>query len=82
MTEANPNLSVTLKFDHTCPLWKVRQIMKPDIPVANLFLETFTMIYPELEIATDSYSNTLRKGTKQGKSPWAEQVHWEGKSEK
>ena len=59
---ANPHLSVTLKFDHTCPLWKVREIMKPEVPVSNLFLETYTQIWPEIEIASDSYGSTLRKG--------------------
>ncbi|KAK3086164.1 hypothetical protein FSP39_014557 [Pinctada imbricata] len=54
-----PDLKVTLFFDHTCPLKKVSRIMKPEIPVQVLQLETFTMIYSELNQACMYYQNTL-----------------------
>ena len=54
-----PNLRVTLFFDHTCPLKKVSKIMKPEIPVQILQLETYTMIYSELNQAALAYADTL-----------------------
>lgn len=54
-----PDLKVMLSFDHTCPLHRVSQIMKPEIPVHVLNLQTFTMIYEEVTQATSFYKNTL-----------------------
>ncbi|XP_062567672.1 F-box/LRR-repeat protein 8-like [Saccostrea cucullata] len=54
-----PELKVMLSFDHTCPLHRVSQIMKPEIPVHVLNLQTFTMIYEEVNQATSYYKNTL-----------------------
>lgn len=56
-----PNLRVTLYFDHTCPLLKVGEVMKPEVPVSILRLETFTYIYDEVRLATAYYKNTLEK---------------------
>lgn len=54
-----PSLKVMLSFDHTCPLHRVSQIMKPEIPVHVLNLQTFTMIYEEVNQAASFYRNTL-----------------------
>ena len=54
-----PGLKVTLMFDHTCPLVFISNVMKPDIPVNVLRLETYTYIYNEVRQATDQYKDTL-----------------------
>jgi len=54
-----PDLRVSLGFDHTCPLRKISDIMKSEIPVRELRLETFTRIDEEVNLASAYYSNTL-----------------------
>lgn len=61
LANSNPALRVTLGFDHTCPLNLVSVIMKPEIPVKTLHLETFTRIYDEVGLAAHYYKNTLEK---------------------
>ena len=56
-----PTLRVTLGFDHTCPLNRICDVMKPEIPVTELRLETFTRIYEEVNHATSCYYRTLEK---------------------
>lgn len=56
-----PSLRVTLGFDHTCPFNLIQVIMKPEIPVRTLLLETFTRIYEEVNMAAEYYKNTLQK---------------------
>lgn len=56
-----PRLRATLKFDHTVPLHKVSQVMKPEIPVSELRLETFTYIYDEVRMASGYYKKVLEK---------------------
>ncbi len=56
-----PKLRVSLGFDHTVPLHKVSLVMKPEIPVSVLRLETFTYIYNEVRQASSNYSKTLEK---------------------
>ena len=56
-----PGLQVTLGFDHTCPLHRICEVMKPEIPVMVLQLETFTRIYEEVNHATTCYHKTLQK---------------------
>lgn len=56
-----PKLRVTLAFDHTCPLHRICEVMKPEIPVMVLRLETFTRIYEEVNHATTCYHKTLEK---------------------
>ena len=57
--KALPKFRVCLAFDHTCPLLRVTEIMKPSIPLSVLRLETFTYIYNELRMATSYYYKTL-----------------------
>lgn len=59
LRESNRGLEVTLKFDHTCPLYRVSQLMDPEIPVVELYLETFTDLANEIQLASN-YENTLR----------------------
>ena len=57
----SPGLKVELGFDHTCPLHRVSEIMKPEIPVQELHLVTFSRIYPEVRLAASYYRETLVK---------------------
>ena len=61
LTVKLPNLRVTLSFDHTCPLHKVSEVMKPEVPIRELRLETFTYIYDEINMASSYYKKTLEK---------------------
>ncbi|XP_064611421.1 F-box/LRR-repeat protein 8-like [Liolophura sinensis] len=56
-----PDLRVTLGFDPTCPLHKVSTIMKPEIPVSVMLLETYTRIFDEVNLVTDYYQDKLEK---------------------
>ena len=61
VTAKLPQLRVTLSFDHTCPLHKVSELMKPEVPIRELRLETFTYIFEEIRMATSFYKTTLEK---------------------
>ncbi|XP_059171106.1 F-box/LRR-repeat protein 8-like [Physella acuta] len=61
LVHTNPDLKVELGFDHTCPLHRVSEILKAEIPVEELHLSTFTRIYDEINIAVAYYANTLQK---------------------
>lgn len=61
LVSTNCGLKVELGFDHTCPLHRVAQIMKPEIPVLELHLATFTRIYPEINSASSFYEDSLEK---------------------
>ncbi|CAL1532318.1 unnamed protein product [Lymnaea stagnalis] len=61
LLSTNPDLKVDLGFDHTTPLHRVAQIIKPEIPVVELHLQTFTMIYEEVNLAASFYEDTLEK---------------------
>jgi len=50
-----PNLRVTLEFDNTCPLFKLSEVMQPEIPVTVLRLETYTDLAAELRLAALYY---------------------------
>lgn len=56
-----PKLSVMLGFDHTCPLHRISDLMKAEIPVTVLRLETFTHIADEVNQATTFYHKTLEE---------------------
>ncbi|ESN99922.1 hypothetical protein HELRODRAFT_83430 [Helobdella robusta] len=57
----SPNLRVCLGFDNTCPLDAVAKVMRPEIPVSELFLETYTDLIKEIRLAIKHYKNTLTK---------------------
>jgi hypothetical protein len=56
-----PNLKVTLGFDHTCPLMNISEVMKPEMPVSVLRLETGTDLHNEIRQACRYYQKTLEK---------------------
>ncbi|XP_014776122.1 F-box/LRR-repeat protein 8 [Octopus bimaculoides] len=58
--QAHPQLEVKLVFDHTCPKDRVLEIMQPEIPVAHLHLDTFTMLNDEVIQTAKYYSDTLQ----------------------
>ncbi|ESO84864.1 hypothetical protein LOTGIDRAFT_236076 [Lottia gigantea] len=57
----SPNLKVTMIFDHNCLLEKVSSILSPSLPVSELLLETFTMLFDEINLAASYYRNTLER---------------------
>ncbi|KAL5021278.1 hypothetical protein ScPMuIL_000433 [Solemya velum] len=57
----SPRLRVTLWFDHTCPFMKIAMIMKRDIPIIELRLETSTRLEAEVFQAVLYYHSTLEK---------------------
>ena len=56
-----PELRVTLGFDNTIELLKVREVMKPEIPVNELRLETATDLWHEVRLACSFYKDFLEK---------------------
>lgn len=58
-----PRFRVTLGFDHTCPFNIIPGIMKPEIPVETLRLETFARCTDEINMASSYYDKTLKSLT-------------------
>ncbi|NXG50406.1 FBXL8 protein, partial [Psilopogon haemacephalus] len=63
--QKHPQLSVDLEFDHTIPACKIPQILKPNIPVSTLQLNTHNYMVSQIGFVTSSYSRTLKKLTLQ-----------------
>lgn len=61
LAEKIPSLQVTLLFDPSCPLHRICEVMKPEIPVTVLHLEACTHIYQEVNHATALYAKTLKE---------------------
>ncbi|KAG8143909.1 hypothetical protein E2320_001049 [Naja naja] len=59
--EKYPQLYVQLELDHTVPQWKIPRILKPNIPVTELQLNTFAYMVYQVRFATTNYSGTLEK---------------------
>ncbi|XP_070616618.1 F-box/LRR-repeat protein 8-like [Erythrolamprus reginae] len=59
--EKYPRLYVQLELDHTVPQWKILRILKPNIPVTELQLNTFAYMVYQIRFATANYSRTLEK---------------------
>lgn len=57
----HPSLSVDLELDHTVPAWKIPRILKPNIPVATLQLNTYNEMTNQLSFVSTHYTRTLRK---------------------
>lgn len=57
------DVRVTLGFDHTCPKRTLSRVMKPEIPVDVLLLETGTSLSDEVRLAASFYNETLVKLT-------------------
>ena len=54
-----PHLGVSIEFDQTCPPHTVASILKRDVPVSRLQLETFTYVYDDVRQAANRYGDTL-----------------------
>ncbi|NXX50671.1 FBXL8 protein, partial [Tricholaema leucomelas] len=65
LTQKHPQLSVDLEFDHTIPACKIPQILKPNIPVSTLQLNTHNYMVSQIGFIACSYSRTLKKLTLQ-----------------
>ncbi|XP_006019110.1 F-box/LRR-repeat protein 8 isoform X1 [Alligator sinensis] len=61
VTQKHPHLCVDLEFDHTVPAWKIPRILKPNIPVDTLQLNTFTYMVNQVRFVTNSYSTMLKR---------------------
>ncbi|KAF7242690.1 F-box/LRR-repeat protein 8 [Varanus komodoensis] len=59
VSEKYPQLQVKLEFDHTVPAWKIPRILKANIPVSTLQLNTYTYMVKQIEFVTSNYSRTL-----------------------
>lgn len=56
-----PDLRVTLYFDYSCPMFKVDDILKPEIPVSCLKLLIQARVVQHVYFATRFYNKTLEK---------------------
>lgn len=56
-----PSLRVTLAFDCSCPMFKVDEILKPEVPVKNLRLEVMSRVVSQVYFAAVNYSETLER---------------------
>lgn len=61
VSEKHPQLQVELEFDHTVPAWKIPRILKPNIPVTTLQLNTYTYMVNQIRFITSNYSRTLER---------------------
>uniref|UniRef100_A0A8C8R7J2 F-box/LRR-repeat protein 8 n=1 Tax=Pelusios castaneus TaxID=367368 RepID=A0A8C8R7J2_9SAUR len=61
MCQKHPQLRVDLEFDHTVPALKIPQILKPNIPMDTLQLNTFMYMVDQVRFVTSSYSGTLKR---------------------
>ncbi|KAL8194741.1 UNVERIFIED_CONTAM: hypothetical protein K2H54_030802 [Gekko kuhli] len=57
----HPQLHVELEFEHTVPAWKIPRILKPNIPVTTLQLNTFTYMVNQVRFVTSNYSRSLER---------------------
>lgn len=63
--QKHPRLCVDLEFDHTVPGCTIPRILKLNIPVSTLQLNTYNYMVDQIRFVTQSYSSTLRKLTLQ-----------------
>lgn len=63
--QKHPQLCVDLEFDHTVPACKIPRILKLNIPVSTLQLNTYNYMVSQIRFVTQSYSSTLKKLTLQ-----------------
>ncbi|NXS56807.1 FBXL8 protein, partial [Brachypteracias leptosomus] len=65
VSQRHPQLCVDLEFDHTIPASKIPQILKLNIPVSTLQLNTHNYMVSQVRFVTQSYSGTLKRLTLQ-----------------
>ncbi|NXJ76617.1 FBXL8 protein, partial [Trogon melanurus] len=63
--QKHPQLCVDLEFDHTVPACRIPQILKLNIPVSTLQLNTYNYMVDQIRFVSQSYSGTLKKLTLQ-----------------
>ena len=56
-----PNLRVTLVFDNSCPMFKVNEILKSEIPLYDLILEVQARVIYQIYFVVDNFHETLEK---------------------
>uniref|UniRef100_A0A8C3PU13 F-box/LRR-repeat protein 8 n=1 Tax=Calidris pygmaea TaxID=425635 RepID=A0A8C3PU13_9CHAR len=61
VSQKHPQLRVDLEFDHTVPACKIPLILKLNIPVSTLQLNTYNYMVNQIRFITQSYSGTLKK---------------------
>ncbi|XP_061450304.1 F-box/LRR-repeat protein 8-like [Rhineura floridana] len=61
VSDRYPQLQVDLEFDHTVPAWKIPRILKPNIPMTTLQLNTFTYMVNQIRFVTSNYSRSLER---------------------
>ena len=59
LSTAFPNLRVIMYFDHTCPIFRVEEILKPVIPISVLKLRLLATVTEMIYFVANSYSQTL-----------------------
>eukprot|EP00112_Aurelia_sp_Birch-Aquarium-sp1_P021144 Seg5619.2 transcript_id=Seg5619.2/GoldUCD/mRNA.D3Y31 product="F-box/LRR-repeat protein 8" protein_id=Seg5619.2/GoldUCD/D3Y31 len=57
--KASPELRVKFYFDHTCPIFRVREILKPMIPISVLKLRLLATVTELVYFIANSYNQTL-----------------------
>ncbi|XP_069594839.1 F-box/LRR-repeat protein 8 [Ranitomeya imitator] len=61
LCQRHSSFSVDLEFDHTVPAWKIPRILMPNMPMANLQLNTYNEMTNQLRFVSTHYTRTLRK---------------------
>ncbi|NXT02802.1 FBXL8 protein, partial [Jacana jacana] len=61
VSQKHPQLCVDLEFDHTVPACKIPRILKLNIPVSTLQLNTYNYMVNQIRFVAQSYSGTLKK---------------------
>ncbi|NXC41005.1 FBXL8 protein, partial [Penelope pileata] len=65
VSQKHPQLRVDLEFDHTVPGCTIPRILKPNMPVSTLQLNTYNYMIDQIRFVTQSYSSTLKRLTLQ-----------------
>lgn len=61
LCQRHPSLSVDMEFDHTVPAWKIPRILRPNIPIDTLQLNTYNEMTRQLSFVSSHYVRTLRR---------------------
>lgn len=56
-----PNLRVTFVFDTSCPMFKVDEILKPEIPLYNLILTVQARVVDQIYFVIQNFYETLER---------------------
>ncbi|XP_032837190.2 F-box/LRR-repeat protein 8-like [Petromyzon marinus] len=61
LSERYVAMRVAVEFDHTVPVSRMNEILKPEIPVSTLRFKTFTYLVQQLEFTALNFAKTLTK---------------------